>query len=114
MPEAPTQMQCMEVWGGSQLTTRGVEMGGLDAWVYSKPYEQEHISAGRCVSPRDARRCTEWILGTFAFDCPQGARRSTSTDLPSQPTAALPAAILDKLADDEMNQMITLAGTSAG
>jgi sigma-B regulation protein RsbU (phosphoserine phosphatase) len=31
-------MQCMEVWGGSQLTSRGVEMGGLDAWVYSKPY----------------------------------------------------------------------------
>lgn len=33
-------MQCMEVWGGSQLTERGVEMGGLDAWVYSKPYGQ--------------------------------------------------------------------------
>jgi sigma-B regulation protein RsbU (phosphoserine phosphatase) len=33
-------MQCMEVWGGSQLTARGVEMGGLDAWVYSKPYGQ--------------------------------------------------------------------------
>jgi sigma-B regulation protein RsbU (phosphoserine phosphatase) len=32
------QMACMEVWGGSQLTTRGVEMGGLDAWVYSKPF----------------------------------------------------------------------------
>ena len=29
------QMSCMEVWGGSQLTTRRVEMGGLDAWVYS-------------------------------------------------------------------------------
>ena len=31
-------MQCMEVWGGSQITTRAVEFGGLDAWVYSKPY----------------------------------------------------------------------------
>src|SRR5450631_1331191 len=31
-------MQCMEVWGGSQLTTRGVAFGGLDACVYSKPY----------------------------------------------------------------------------
>jgi hypothetical protein len=31
-------MTCMEVWSGSQLTARGVEMGGLDAWVYSKPY----------------------------------------------------------------------------
>src|ERR1700739_2666576 len=34
------QMSCMEVWGGSQLTTRGVAMGGLDAWVYSKPFGQ--------------------------------------------------------------------------
>ena len=32
------QMQCMEVWSGSQLTTQGVAFGGLDAWVYSKPY----------------------------------------------------------------------------
>src|ERR1700675_2805989 len=36
----PQQMTCMEVWGGSQLTTRRVEMGGLDAWVYSKPHGQ--------------------------------------------------------------------------
>jgi sigma-B regulation protein RsbU (phosphoserine phosphatase) len=32
-------MQCMEVWGGSQLTTSSVQLGGLDAWVYSKPYK---------------------------------------------------------------------------
>jgi serine phosphatase RsbU (regulator of sigma subunit) len=32
------QMSCMEVWGGSQLTERAVEFGGLDAWVYSRPY----------------------------------------------------------------------------
>ena len=38
MKNAPEHMQCMEVWGGSQLTDRGVEFGGLDAWVYSKPY----------------------------------------------------------------------------
>ena len=39
MSNAPTQhMQCMEVWGGSQLTARGVQFGGLDAWVYSKPF----------------------------------------------------------------------------
>ena len=36
----PQQMQCMEVWGGSQMTARNVELGGLDAWVYSKPYQQ--------------------------------------------------------------------------
>jgi hypothetical protein len=28
----------MEVWAGNQLTDRGVEFWGLDAWVYSKPY----------------------------------------------------------------------------
>jgi serine phosphatase RsbU (regulator of sigma subunit) len=39
MSEAPERrMQCMEVWGGSQLTAQRVVFGGLDAWVYSKPY----------------------------------------------------------------------------
>src|SRR5271165_4385321 len=39
MSDTSTQhMQCMEVWGGSQLTSRGVELGGLEAWVYSKPF----------------------------------------------------------------------------
>jgi serine phosphatase RsbU (regulator of sigma subunit) len=32
------RMQCMEVWSGSQLTERAVEFGGLEAWVYSKPF----------------------------------------------------------------------------
>ena len=41
MTDSPTQhMQCMEVWGGNQLTARGVVFGGLDAWVYSKPHGQ--------------------------------------------------------------------------
>jgi sigma-B regulation protein RsbU (phosphoserine phosphatase) len=34
------QMKCFEVCGGSQLTSRGVVIGGLDAWVYSKLYGQ--------------------------------------------------------------------------
>jgi hypothetical protein len=39
MPEDDSQyMQCMEVWGGSQGIARSVRLGGLDAWVYSKPY----------------------------------------------------------------------------
>ena len=39
MPDDADQyMQCMEVWGGSQLTARAVQLGGLDAWVYSKPF----------------------------------------------------------------------------
>lgn len=33
-------MKCLEVCGGSQLTDRGVVIGGLDAWVYSKPHGQ--------------------------------------------------------------------------
>ena len=33
-------MACMEVWGGSQLAESGVQLGGLDVWVYSKPFGQ--------------------------------------------------------------------------
>jgi sigma-B regulation protein RsbU (phosphoserine phosphatase) len=36
--QSTQHMQCMEVWSGSQLTERMVQLGGLDAWVYSKPY----------------------------------------------------------------------------
>jgi phosphoserine phosphatase RsbU/P len=54
------QMSCMEVWGGSQLTTRRVEMGGLDAWVYSKPFGQAQRGgdvyfASSCATGRIAR-----------------------------------------------------------
>lgn len=39
MSELPAEhMKCLEVCGGSQLTARGVVIGGLDAWVYSKPH----------------------------------------------------------------------------
>src|SRR6202158_6295155 len=36
--QSTQQMQCMEVWSGSQLTERMVQLGGLDAGVYSKPF----------------------------------------------------------------------------
>jgi phosphoserine phosphatase RsbU/P len=54
------QMTCMEVWGGSQLTTRTVELAGLDAWVYSKPYGQakrggDVYYASSCATGRIAR-----------------------------------------------------------
>src|SRR5262245_30279995 len=40
MPESAEQhMQCMEVWGGNTQVNNGVSMLGLDAWVYSKPYQ---------------------------------------------------------------------------
>lgn len=53
-------MQCMEVWSGSQLTTRGVAFGGLDAWVYSKPYGQAQSGgdiyyASSCATGRITR-----------------------------------------------------------
>ena len=50
----------MEVWGGSQLTAAGVEFGGLDAWVYSKPYGQAQSGgdvyyASSCATGRISR-----------------------------------------------------------
>jgi sigma-B regulation protein RsbU (phosphoserine phosphatase) len=61
MGAQPAQhMQCMEVWGGSQLTARGVELGGLDTWVYSKPYGQSEYGgdvyyASSCATGRISR-----------------------------------------------------------
>jgi|HubBroStandDraft_3_1064219.scaffolds.fasta_scaffold04842_3 sigma-B regulation protein RsbU (phosphoserine phosphatase) len=41
MSASPAQhMQCMEVWGGSQIAASGVELAGLDVWIYSKPFGQ--------------------------------------------------------------------------
>jgi len=53
-------MQCMEVWGGSQLTAAGVAFGGLDAWVYSKPYGEAQAGgdvyyASSCATGRISR-----------------------------------------------------------
>ena len=53
-------MQCMEVWGGSQLTSSTVELGGLEAWVYSKPYGQAQRGgdvyyASSCATGRISR-----------------------------------------------------------
>jgi sigma-B regulation protein RsbU (phosphoserine phosphatase) len=38
--ENAKQMSCMQVWGGSHPVSSSVEMRGLDAWVYSRPYAQ--------------------------------------------------------------------------
>lgn len=32
-------LQCMDVWGGAEAVDTGVSVPGLDAWVYSRPYE---------------------------------------------------------------------------
>src|SRR6202051_5420709 len=62
------QMTCMEVWGGSQLTTRRVEMGGLDAWVYSKPFGQAQRGgdvyyASSCATGRITRLLLADVAG---------------------------------------------------
>ncbi|MBC7782486.1 MAG: serine/threonine-protein phosphatase [Burkholderiales bacterium] len=38
--EEEHSLVCMEVWGGNQAVNSSVRLAGLDAWVYSKPYEQ--------------------------------------------------------------------------
>jgi phosphoserine phosphatase RsbU/P len=73
MPEQVSEpeqrhMQCMEVWGGSQLTARGVVFGGLDAWVYSKPYgNAQHggdvYYASSCATGRIARLLLADVAG---------------------------------------------------
>jgi serine phosphatase RsbU (regulator of sigma subunit) len=50
----------MEVWSGSELTSRGVAFGGLEAWVYSKPYGEaldggDVYYASSCATGRIAR-----------------------------------------------------------
>ena len=65
----PSQvMQCMEVWGGSQLTARGVELGGLDAWVYSKPFGEAQRGgdvyyASSCATGRITRLLLADVAG---------------------------------------------------
>ena len=58
----------MEVWGGSQLTEKGVAFGGLDAWVYSKPYgDAQHggdvYYASSCATGRIARLLLADVAG---------------------------------------------------
>jgi len=35
----PHTMRCLEVWGGNQAVDNGVVMAGLDAWLYSRPFQ---------------------------------------------------------------------------
>lgn len=38
--DASHSMTCMEIWGGNQATARSISLPGLDAWIYSRPYQQ--------------------------------------------------------------------------
>jgi phosphoserine phosphatase RsbU/P len=58
----------MEVWGGSQLTARAVELGGLDTWVYSKPFGQSEFGgdvyyASSCATGRISRLLLADVAG---------------------------------------------------
>jgi len=66
--QSAQHMQCMEVWGGSQLTARGVQFGGLDVWVYSKPYGQAQSGgdvyyASSCATGRISRLLLADVAG---------------------------------------------------
>src|SRR5271154_3824745 len=61
-------MQCMEVWGGSQLTEQSVEFGGLDTWVYSKPHGDADAGgdvyyASSCATGRISRLLLADVAG---------------------------------------------------
>lgn len=69
MSDQPAQhMQCMEVWSGSQLTESSVEFGGLDAWVYSKPFGEARSGgdvyyASSCATGRITRLLLADVAG---------------------------------------------------
>jgi serine phosphatase RsbU (regulator of sigma subunit) len=57
----------MEVWGGSQLTTRAVAFGGLDGWVYSKPFgDAQHGGDVYYASSCATGRITRLLLADVA------------------------------------------------
>jgi sigma-B regulation protein RsbU (phosphoserine phosphatase) len=58
----------MEVWSGSQLTESSVEFGGLEAWVYSKPYGEARSGgdvyyASSCATGRITRLLLADVAG---------------------------------------------------
>lgn len=76
-------MQCLEVWGGNQRVDSGVEMAaGLDAWVFSEPYQGDagggdvhYVSS--CATGRIVRLLVADIAGHGAgvADIASGLRR---------------------------------------
>jgi serine phosphatase RsbU (regulator of sigma subunit) len=58
----------MEVWGDSQLTSRRVEFGGLEVWVYSKPHGEAQRGgdvyyASSCATGRISRFVLAAVAG---------------------------------------------------
>jgi sigma-B regulation protein RsbU (phosphoserine phosphatase) len=53
-------MRCLEVWGGNRAVDTAIGMNGLDAWVFSRPYEGDEEGGdihylSNCASGRIAR-----------------------------------------------------------
>lgn len=42
-PASVHAMQCMEIWGGNTAVESVVSMPGMDAWVYSQPYQAQAV-----------------------------------------------------------------------
>jgi hypothetical protein len=68
LQQTAQQMTCMEVWGGNELTERGVELSGLDAWVYSKPFGEAESGgdiyyASTCATGRISRLLLADVAG---------------------------------------------------
>lgn len=62
------RMHCMEVFGGSQVTSRGVQFGGLDVWLFSKPFGEARNGgdvyyASSCINGRIARFLVADVVG---------------------------------------------------
>ncbi len=36
-----TRLQCMDIWGGNRSVNSRVSIAGLDAWVYSRPFQNQ-------------------------------------------------------------------------
>lgn len=36
-------LQCMEVWGGNAAVESGISIPGIDAWIYSQPYQGQPV-----------------------------------------------------------------------
>jgi hypothetical protein len=65
---APQRMHCMEVFGGSQLAARAVQFGGLDTWLFSKPFGEERDGgdvyyASSCINGRISRFLLADVVG---------------------------------------------------
>ena len=61
-------MACLEVWGGSHLADHATEFGGLDAWIYSKPFQGARrggdvVYASSCATGRIARLMVADVAG---------------------------------------------------